>query len=151
MSGRKSKGPSRGLEGPQRKIRAVLDTNVLISAWFWKGNESRLVELVEEGAIDGYTSPDILDELRRALRYPKFKLDEDEVEAIYNYYLLILKVVEPRSRIDVVKEDPEDNRVLECAVEAKADYIITGDRHLLGLKDFQGIRIVRAGELLGEL
>jgi predicted nucleic acid-binding protein len=53
-------------------------------------------------------------------------------------------VVEPRERLDVIKEDPPDNRILECAVKARADFIVSGNKHLLKLKEFRGAIIVRA-------
>lgn len=134
-----------------RKIRVVFDKNVLISAWLWMRNESKLIEYVERGVIEGYTSLGILDELRRALRYPKFKLTEDEIEAIYNYYLFTLRIVESKSRINAIKEDPEDNKVLECVIDANADYIASGDKHLLNLRNFRNMKIVKAGELLKEI
>ena len=134
-----------------RSPRAVLDTNTLISAWFWEGNESRLVEELEEGTILGYTSIHLVEELRRALRYPKFNLTEDEVESIIDYYLLILKTVPPKQTLNIVPENPEDNRILECALESKADYIVSGNHHLLNLEEFRGIKIVRAAKLLSIL
>ena len=134
--------------GRGRSLKVVFDTNVLISAWFWGGNESRLIECVEEGIINGYGSTLLFEELRRTLRYPRFSLSEEEVETICDYYLLLLKIVRPRQTINIILEDPEDNGVLECAVEAKADYIVSGDHHLLNLSRFRGIEIVGAAELL---
>ena len=134
--------------GPGRSLRVVFDTNVLISAWFWEGNESRLIECVEEGTINGYSSTLLFEELRRTLRYPRFSVSEEDVESVCDYYLLLLKMVRPRQTINVMLEDPEDNRVLECAVEAEADYIVSGDHHLLNLSLFRGKKIVGAAELL---
>jgi len=133
------------------KVKVVFDTNVLISAWFWDGNESRLIEFVEEGKIEGYTSPQLLNELKKALEYPRFRLQQNDVETIHDYYALVLKVVEPKHSVDTIVEDPEDNRVLECAVETEADHVVSGNHHLLALKEFRGIRIVRAKEVLERL
>ena len=129
--------------------KVVLDTNVLVSAWFLEGNESRLMESMEEGRVHGYSSKQVIEELGRVLRYPKFDLSQDEIESIRSYYLLLLKIVNPRQTIDAVPEDPSDNRVLECALEA--DYIVSGDHHLLNLREFRGIKIVTAAELLRAL
>ena len=85
--------PSNGLEN---SLKVVFETNVLISAWFWKGNERRLIESVEEGRIHGYSSKQLIEELCRALRYPKFDLTQDEVESIRSYYLLIFEIVNPK-------------------------------------------------------
>ena len=134
--------------GRRRSLKVVFDTNVLISAWFWEGNESRFMECVEEGVIEGYSSTQLFEELRRTLRYPRFSLSEEEVESVCSYYLLLLKVVRPRQAINIMLEDPEDDRVLECAVEVRADYIVSGDHHLLNLSQFRGRKIVGAVELL---
>jgi len=121
---------------------------VLLSAWFWEGNESRLVESVEEGLLEGYSSEQLMEELYRALRYPTFNLTPDEVESIRGYYLLLFTIVRPEQAVDVIPEDPEDNKVLECALEAQADYIVSGNHHLLNLGEFRGIRIVTSAELM---
>lgn len=132
----------------EKSLKVVFDTNILVSAWFWEGNESKLIEHVEEGIIHGYSSKQLLRELSRALRYPKFNLTQDEAEAIHSYYTLLLKTVHPMNTVNLILEDPEDNRVLECALEAQADYIVSGDHHLLDLRKFRGIKIVKATKLL---
>lgn len=132
----------------RKKARIVLDTNVLISAWLWDGDEARVVELVERGVLEAYTSPKLLEELDRALRYSKLGLTDEEADSAIGYYVSILKVVQPAVKLSVVTEDPDDDRVLECALHARADYVISGDDHLLRIGDFRGMRIVRAPELL---
>jgi len=134
--------------GRESGLKAVFDTNILVSAWFWEGNESKLIESVEEGFIHGYSSKQLIEELCRTLRYPKFNLSQDEVESIHSYYLLILKIVSPKQAIDIIREDPSDNMVLECALEAEADYIVSGDHHLLNVGEFREVKIVTAAELL---
>ena len=140
--------PSNGRESG---LKAVFDTNILVSAWFWEGNESKLMESVEEGLIHGYSSKQLIEELCRTLRYPKFDLSQDEVESIRSYYLLLFKVVTHKQAIDIILEDPSDNMVLECALEAKADYIVSGDHHLLNQGEFRDIKIVTSAALLKTL
>ena len=137
--------PSNGRESG---LKAVFDTNILVSAWFWEGNESKLIESVEEGIVHGYSSRQLIEELCRTLRYPKFSLSQDEVESIRSYYLLVFKIVSPKQAINIIPEDPSDNMVLECALEAEADYIVSGDHHLLNVGEFRGVKIVTAAELL---
>ncbi len=137
--------------GRRNNPKAVFDTNILVSAWFWEGNESRLIESVEEGHIHGYSSKQLIEELSRFLRYPKFNLSQEEVESIRSYYLLLFKIVNPRQTIDIIMEDPSDNMVLECALKAEADIIVSGDHHLLKLGAFREIKIVTAAELLKAL
>jgi putative PIN family toxin of toxin-antitoxin system len=114
---------------------------VLVSAWFWKGKESKNVELAERGLVSGYSSPQLIDEFRKVLMYPKFKLTEDEISSALGYYELVLRVVLPRTSVDAINEDPADNEVLACALSAGADIIITGDKHLLALGEYKGTKI----------
>lgn len=129
-------------------IKVVADTNVIFSAMFWRGNESKVLELSEEGKIKLLTSPALLDELRRVLMHKELKLNERTVGENVQYVLSTAELVSPRRIIKVIHEDQSDNRVLECALEGGAKYIISGDKHLLRLKEFKGIKILRAREFL---
>lgn len=137
--------------GRESGLKAVFDTNILVSAWFWEGNESKLMESVEEGFIHGYSSKQLIEELCRILGYPKFNLSQDEVESIRSYYLLLFRIVSPMQAVNIMLEDPSDNMVLECALEAEAEYIVSGDHHLLNVGEFGGVKIVTAAELLNML
>jgi len=137
--------------GRESGLKAVFDTNILVSAWFWEGNESKLMESVEEGFIHGYSSKQLIEELCRILGYPKFNLSQDEVESIRSYYLLLFRIVSPMQAVNIMLEDPSDNMVLECALEAEAEYIVSGDHHLLNVGEFRGVKIVTAAELLNIL
>jgi len=133
-------------------MKIVLDTNVLISATFWEGNESKIIKKAENGEIQIFTSSGILDEFEDVLLRDEFELKIDEmgktVEEIIEKLVSIAIVVEPKKVVDVVRHDPDDNKILECAIEAEADYIISGDRHLLDLKEFEHIKIIQAWRLL---
>jgi uncharacterized protein len=135
--------------GQKNNPKAVFDTNVLVSAWFWEGNKSKLIESMEEDHIHEYSIKQLIEELSRVLRYPKFNLSQEEAESIRSYYLLLFNIVNPKQTIDIIMEDPSDNMVLECALEA--DYIVSGDHHLLKLGEFREIKIVSAAELLKAL
>jgi len=137
--------------GRESGLKAVFDTNILVSAWFWEGNESKLMESVEEGFIHGYSSKQLIEELCRILGYPKFNLSQDEVESIRSYYLLLFRIVSPMQAVNIMLQDPSDNMVLECALEAEAEYIVSGDHHLLNVGEFRGVKIVTAAELLNIL
>ncbi|MFH1247196.1 MAG: putative toxin-antitoxin system toxin component, PIN family [Candidatus Micrarchaeota archaeon] len=134
-------------------MKVVLDTNVLISATFWYGEASNIVELVHNRKIICFTSKALLEE------YNSIVHSEEIVEKIQEKHLAIksslikaleiFQVVEPKRKIDCIKDDPDDNRVLECAVEAQVDCIITYDKyHLLKLKEFEGIKIISPTEFL---
>jgi putative PIN family toxin of toxin-antitoxin system len=132
-------------------VVVVADTNVIVSALLWEGNESKIVGLVEEGKIKLLTSVALLEELKKVLMYERFGLDEKTVDDNVEYILTISEIISSKRRLRVIREDPTDDRVLECALEGKARYIVSGDEHLLRLKEFRGIKTVRAKELLGIL
>lgn len=126
--------------------RVVLDTNVFISAILTSGPSRKVLEMARKGNIELSVSEAILGEIERILRL-KLRRADWEVEAILRGVRDISAFVSPRHRLSVIIEDDSDNRILECAVEAKADYIVSGDeRHLLPLNEFRGIRILRPGE-----
>ncbi len=130
------------------KIRAVFDTNILVSATFWEGNEAKLVEAVENSKIELCLSPQILNEFIEVISRPKFGLVSSEVVASTEHIATIANFVVPTQRINQIIDDPDDNKILEAAVECKAQYIVSGDDHLLKLKNFEGIEIVKSGKLL---
>jgi len=128
--------------------KVVLDTNSLVSALLWDGNEAKIIEKAEKKEIQLFISQEILEELEGVLKREKFikRLESREytVEKAVAKIALISTLIEPNVVIDVIKEDSEDNKVLECAVSAKAKYIISGDNHLLSLRSYKGIIIFTA-------
>ncbi len=134
--------------GGLKKLKVVIDTNVLISSIFWGGNEAKLMEAVEKGVLEAYTSSHILAELERTLLSSKFKLRKDDVSSFLGYFTALMRVIVPKSTTNVISEDPTDNRIIECALEIKADLAVSGDRHLLALKEFRGIKIRTASYIL---
>lgn len=129
-------------------MRIVPDTNVLVSAIFWEGNQSKIIELVEMGKLTLITSLPILDELKKVLSYPKFALDEEKVNEQVEYYFFLAELVSPTQKVDLIQNHPSHNKFLECALEGEVEYIVSGDQHLLNLKEFKGIKIVNGEELL---
>jgi len=134
------------------KIKAVLDTNILISLLFKKGLAKEFSRLMEERSVEFYSSEEILRELARVLTYPKieeiFKKAGINKTTALESLVEILKIANPKVKIDIIKRDPLDNKVLECALEAGAKYVVSGDKHLLELKKFRKIEILTAREFL---
>ena len=128
--------------------RIVLDTNVSISAFFWRGHSRAVHDLVREGKVTLLSSIKIEAEFIRVLAYPKFGLTPAEIRPIVNNLRRHAYFIEVKSKLDVVKEDPTDNIFLECAQDGKADYIISGDHHLLNISNYKGIQILRAKDFL---
>ena len=128
----------------------VADTNILVSSIFWNGNPYQIIQKGIEQKILIFTSNDILKELRRILARD-FDIAESEIDDIINGFALFLHVREPIEKIKFIKEDPTDNIILECGVAAHATHIVSGDSHLLKLKEFSGIPIISAKEFLDVL
>jgi putative PIN family toxin of toxin-antitoxin system len=126
--------------------RVVFDTNVLISALAFSGVTRALWRRVQRGDFDLFVSAPILAEMASVLT-AKIGLGEEESVRLLDEVLRHAHVVIPTCHIAVVHQDDADNRVLECAVEAHADVLVTGDlRHLRSLATYAGIRILTPAE-----
>lgn len=130
-------------------IRAVLDTNTVISALLFSGTASRLVRAWQSSLFEVLLSKPILEEYLRALAYPKFRLTEEEVRSLVEEEILPFAgtVRRPR-RLKVLLRDPDDRKFLECAVAGKAGHVVSADKDLRSLGTIRGIVIVTAGEFL---
>jgi putative PIN family toxin of toxin-antitoxin system len=123
-------------------MRVVLDTNVLISAFLFGGIPRGILHSCLQGEPRLVISDAILDELQGVLRRERFGLPADRVRAIVYDVTTIGDVVTTTSTVTVISEDPSDNAVLECALDGKADDIVSGDKHLLDLENYRGIGIM---------
>lgn len=127
-------------------IRVLPDTNIIISSVFWRGNP---YEVVRRGILGKYQlviSTEILDEAADKLKN-KFQFPEESTQELMDILMTHCHVVDVTSKFDAVR-DKKDNKIIECAFDGKVDYIVTGDPDLLVLKDFRGIKIVKAKEFL---
>ena len=133
-------------------MRITLDTNVLVSATFWAGEAYDILRLIGQKKVSCYLSESILQE------YSKVIHSDEIIEKINRNHLSVksalLKIIEmclivdPQRSFEIVNEDPDDNKIIECAVEAKVDFIVTYDNHLLKIKEFEGIKIISPKEFL---
>ncbi len=130
-------------------IRVVPDTNIIISSVFWKGNPHEVIRRGIMGKYQLVISAGILDEVADKLRN-KFQFQEESIQELIDILMTYSHVVEPASKFDVVR-DKRDNKIIECAFDSKADYIVTGDPDLLELKEFRGIIIFKAREFLEKI
>jgi putative PIN family toxin of toxin-antitoxin system len=137
-------------------IRAVLDTNVIVSAILApKGAPATILRMGLEGAYMLLLSPHILDEARRVVRYPKIikllkrhGISLQEVDDLVDKIAKTSLVTAGALVLRVIEEDPKDDMILACAVEEEADFVVSGDSHLTNLKSFQGIPILQPVEFL---
>lgn len=128
-------------------MRLVLDTNVLVSAIGWEeGPPREILVSLRENKHSLIISPDLLNELTRALRYPKLHraITHPSLPSVLAWLHEPEHLVPPQERIHAIASEPDDNLVLEAAVAGKADVIVSGDRHLLGMGSFRGIPILSA-------
>jgi len=129
-------------------VRVVFDTNIYISAILTPGKAREVLELARKREIQLLISEAILAEIERILRI-KIQRSDFEIALILKGIRSISTFVSPFLKLSIIKEDEPDNRILECALEGKAQYIISGDkRHLLPLKEFRGIKILNPTEFL---
>jgi putative PIN family toxin of toxin-antitoxin system len=129
--------------------RVVLDTNVIISALLFRGLPSRLIPLWQKGKATLLVSSQVLKEYLRVLAYPRFELAAQEIKSIIEVELLpFVEAVRVESKIRVIAKDPSDDKFLELAVDGKADFLISHDKHLLGLGVFRGTQILSVAEFL---
>ena len=135
--------------------KLTLDTNILISGTFWTGASFKILERIDQKIDASVSSKDIL------LEYERIIKGEEIAEKVENKDLLMSNVsqkviinstiVEPKEKLHVVKDDPNDNIILECAKEGKVDYVITNDKHLLNIKEFEGIKILTPESFLMQI
>jgi len=129
-------------------LRVTPDTNTLISAFISEGNEYELLKSAKLGKIKIILSLDILKEFKDVISRPKFGFSKEQIKNVFKQILSISEIIVPKLKIRIIKEDPEDDKVLECASAGNVDYIVSGDRHLLNLKNYKNIKIIRTFEVL---
>ncbi|MDQ3929042.1 MAG: putative toxin-antitoxin system toxin component, PIN family [Chloroflexota bacterium] len=131
----------------------VLDTNVLVSAVLSpRGTPSRLLELAQNGAFAIAISDVLLTEYAEVLLssgfLDRYHLVGEEIIDLLTSFARLTTIVQADQQLSVIESDPDDDRVLECAIAGGADYIVSGDKHLLGLGEYEGIRILSPAEFL---
>ncbi len=128
-------------------LRVVADTNIYVSAFNFRGVPGKILELAQGGQLLLFVSAPILHELEGVLRR-KFVWPEERASCAITNLLRFTHLLIPERRVAVVTEDPADNRILECALQARADVIVSGDSHLLKMKTFQTTSILTARQFL---
>jgi putative PIN family toxin of toxin-antitoxin system len=130
----------------RRGVRVVLDINVIVSALLFGGYPERIFLAGLRGEIKLLTSHALLQELESVLS-KKFKLGVRLVKDAMDLLKTLAEIVETTSQLKVIAQPDDDNRVLECAVDGKAEFIVTGDaKHILPLKEYKGIKVVTPSE-----
>jgi len=128
-------------------VKVAVDTNVLVSATLFGGNPEKILDLVREGKIELIISEAVLEEFKEVLKR-KFGFSLDMAELTVSDIKEISSLVTPTQKVDVVKGKKADNRILECGIAGKVKYIVSGDKHLLTLREYKSIKILSPAEFL---
>ncbi len=130
-------------------IRVVLDTNVWVSAFLFGGKPAEVVQWALKGKISVALSPALKEELESVLAV-KFHFPQQILETMIVELNTLALFFYPTEKLFIIREDPADNRVLECAIAAKAQAIVSGDKHLLNLRKFREIFILSPADFLSK-
>lgn len=126
--------------------KVTLDTNIIISALIFGGNSKKIIEKLTKREFRAYTSPQLVSELIEVL-VKKFNFSDEKIILLEAQIVTLFTVVYPTETIEAVR-DHDDNRVLEVAVESDSKIIVTGDKDLLELKNYKGIKIISPKEFV---
>lgn len=130
------------------KYIVVFDTNILLSALFSQtGSPFRALALAKIGLIESVTCQEIMDEFAEKLLL-KFKFSEEKIQSTLDEIISFSRLVEISRTLKAVPNDPDDDMVIECAVVGQATHVITGDKHLLSLINYQSIAIAKATDFV---
>jgi len=132
-------------------VNIVCDTNVLISGILFGGHARQILRLASQGVVTNFISTEILRELEDVLLRPKFELHPEQVIGIMSLVRESFDLVVPIRRVNKILNDPDDNHILATAYEADTSFIISGDKHLLDLKEWEGIRVVSPAVFMEEI
>jgi len=136
-------------------MRAVADTNVVVSGLLWHGPSRQVLDRARSGEVELFTSAVLLTELVDVLSRKKFRrrLDLAGISAddLVSAYAALARLVRPVALEPIILADPDDDAVLACAVAARSVLIVSGDAHLLDLREFRGIRVLSASAFLSIL
>lgn len=128
------------------KVRIVPDVNVCISGLLWTGIPHRLIQTAEVGDLVLMTTPAIVEEVREALIRSKFAARiaalSSSVGELMESLLSIVEVIQEPVIEPVILQDPDDDKILACAVASRARWVVSGDTHLLAVKRYRNVRIV---------
>lgn len=127
--------------------RVVLDTNVYLSGIIFGGNCRHILDLMIKKKITVITSPAILLEISQKLKQ-KFKWSQNQIITVIKTMIKSTKVVQPQIKVRAVKTGKSDDKVIEAAVVGRTNHIVSGDQHLLKIKQYQKIKIVTPVEFL---
>lgn len=131
------------------KEKVVLDTNVLISAFKWGGRPKQVFnKMLDKEAFELFMSKEQLKELESVLDYPRFGFSGKQKSEILELVLAVATIVEIKNEVHIIPEDPDDDVIINTAIENDVGYIVSGDNHLLKRREYRDVKIVTPAEFL---
>jgi putative PIN family toxin of toxin-antitoxin system len=131
-------------------VKVVFDTNILVSAMLWRGTPYRCLLAIRAGLAELVLSPPIMEEFRGVLS-KKFAMTKEEAEENIAVVLESSTLIEIPGTLRVVTDDPEDDKFIETALVTGAQWLVSGDKHLLRLGGYRGIKVISARAFLDML
>jgi putative PIN family toxin of toxin-antitoxin system len=129
-------------------MKIVLDSNIFVSSFYWKGNPRKVFDRVTNGFDELYITDEILKEISTVMSSEKFNTNRQEmeeyIEIIESYSIKLF----PQNKVGKVSRDKDDDKILQCGLEGNVDFIITGDKDLLVLKEYKNIKIMKPKDYL---
>ena len=129
-------------------MKIVIDTNIFVSSFLWKGNPRKIIDRVTSRIDRLYITDEILFEIKKVMLRKKFNLNEHIVDNYINTIKYFSIKIFPENIIESISRDKDDDKFLKCGIEGNVDYIITGDLHLLELKNYENIKIMKPKDYL---
>jgi putative PIN family toxin of toxin-antitoxin system len=123
-------------------MKVVIDTNIVVSGIFWKGNPNKILRAWFSDKFDVLVSPGIVVEYERVIKRMESGLTTEEIQMWMSLIANHSTIIEPPLKLNVVEADPDDDKFVECAIFGHADHIVSGDKHLLNLKEYEWITIL---------
>ena len=131
-------------------MKIVVDTNVVASAIFFGGKPRELLEMLVSKKLEAYASSEIVDEYRDTVEELQDRYPGKPITIPLTLIVSAMKIIEPSSHVDVCR-DPDDNKFIECACDAKCVYIVSGDKDLLSVGKYENIKIVTVADFLSSI
>ena len=131
-------------------MKIVCDTNVLVSGILFGGHSRQILNWSSRGKLTNFISEEILNEVKEVLLRPKFKLTHQQVNSVIALFRDTFEIVYPAIHHNVIQSDPDDDLILDAAMEAQVEVIVSGDKHLRSLELWRGIRMLSPAEFVME-
>ncbi len=131
-------------------MRIVIDTNVVASAIFFGGKPKQLIELLLQKQFDSYVTAEIIEEYHETIEYLFNKYPGKKISVPLTQIISACNIIEAKSNVQVCR-DPDDDKFIACAKDAKCLYIVSGDKDLLTVKECEGVEIITVSEFLNRL